>query len=106
MLEFQYSILTFSSGGKLKILKRFNFKEKQRGLPRFVDQVGHQTMYECIGKHFFTKSCHCQTYQNYEQSPQRLQKLYFQSHFSASKINGIFLNFFSVKNIRPGDQLL
>ena len=23
-------------------------------------------------KHFFTKSCHCQTYQNYEQSRQKL----------------------------------
>ena len=35
--------------------------------------------------------CHCHTYQNYEQPP---QNLYFQSHFSASKINQIFLNFF------------
>ena len=73
----------------------------------FFDQVGHQTMYASIGnKHFFTKSCHRQTYQNYEQPPQRLQNSDFQSHFSASKINRIFLNFFSVKNIRPGDQLL
>ena len=44
-----------------------------------------------------------QTYQNYE-PPQRSQ--YFQSHFSASKLKGISLIFFSVKNIRPGDQLL
>ena len=44
-------------------------------------------------KHFFTKSCHSQTYQNYEQAHQRLQNLYFQSHFSASKINGMFLIF-------------
>ena len=42
--------------------------------------------YAYIGnKHFST------TYQNYEQPPQRLQNLYFQSHFSASKIKGIFL---------------
>ena len=35
--------------------------------PRFFDQVGHQTTYAYIGnKHFFTKSCHRQTYQNYE----------------------------------------
>ena len=62
--------------------------------PRFFDQVGHQTMSACIeNKHFFTKSCH-QTYQNYEQPPQSLQNLYFQSHFSASKINRIFLIFF------------
>ena len=36
-------------------------------------QVGHETMYASSGnKHFFTKSCHCQTYQNYEQSLQKL----------------------------------
>ena len=41
--------------------------------PRFFDQVGHETMYAYSGnKHFFTKSCHCQTYQNYEQSQQKL----------------------------------
>ena len=38
--------------------------------PRFFDQVGHETMYASSGnKHFFTKSCHRQTYQNYEQPP-------------------------------------
>ena len=37
---------------------------------------------------FFTKSCHCQTYQNYSQPPHRLQNSAFQSHFSASKIIG------------------
>ena len=41
--------------------------------PRFFDQVEHETMYASSGnKHFFTKSCHCQTYQNYEQSRQKL----------------------------------
>ena len=41
--------------------------------PRFFDQVGHEIMYASSGnKHFFTKSCHCQTYQNYEQSLQKL----------------------------------
>ena len=41
---------------------------------RFFDQVGHETMYASSGnKHFFTKSCHRrQTYQNYEQSRQKL----------------------------------
>ena len=54
-----------------------------RCLPRFFDQVGHQSMSAYIeNKHFFTKSCHRQTYQNYEQTPQSLQNLYFQSHFS------------------------
>ena len=42
-------------------------------------------------KHFFTKSCHRQTYQNYEQPCQTYQNLYFQSHFSVVKIGGIFL---------------
>ena len=41
--------------------------------PRFFDQVGHQTMFASSGnKHFFTKSCYRQTYQNYEQSRQKL----------------------------------
>ena len=31
--------------------------------PRFFDQVGHETMYASSGnKHFFIKSCHCQTF--------------------------------------------
>ena len=34
---------------------------------RFVVQVGHETTYAAIGNyHFFTKTCHCQTYQNHE----------------------------------------
>ena len=34
-----------------------------RDRPRFFDQVGHKTMYASSGnKHFFTKSCHRQTY--------------------------------------------
>ena len=38
--------------------------------PRFFDQVGHETMYASSGnKDFFTKSCHRQTYQNYEHPP-------------------------------------
>ena len=52
----------------------------------FFDQVGHRITSACIEN--------CQTYQNYEQPPQSLQNLYFQSHFSASKINRIFLIFF------------
>ena len=42
-------------------------------------------------KYFFTKSCHRQTYQNYEQPPQTSQNLSFQSHFSLLKIGQIFL---------------
>ena len=54
---------------------------------RFFDQVGHETMYASSGnKHFLTKSCHRQAYQNYEQPPQTYQNLYFQSNFSKLKI--------------------
>ena len=48
-----------------------------KGIPirvrtRFFDQVGHETMDAFSGnKHFFTKSRHRQTYQNYEQSRQK-----------------------------------
>ena len=50
--------------------------------PRFFNQVGHETMYVSSGnKHLFTKSCHHQTYQNYEQPPRTSQNLYFQSFF-------------------------
>ena len=39
----------------------------------FFDQIGHETMYASSeNKHFFTKSCHRQTYQNNEQSRQKL----------------------------------
>ena len=53
---------------------------------RFFDQVWHQTTYLSIGnKHFFSKSCHRQTYQNYE------KKI---AIFVLSK------SFFSIKNQR------
>ena len=60
---------------------------------RFSDQVGHETMYASRGnKHFFTKSCHRQTYQNYEQSRQKLgtflvDKVLQKSEFSKNFIN-------------------
>ena len=58
----------------------------------FLNQVGHETMYASSGnKHFFTKSCHRQTYQNYEQPPRTSQNSYFQSNFSVLKIGQIFL---------------
>ena len=41
--------------------------------PRFFDQVGHQTTNASSGnRYFFTKYCNRQTYQNYEQSRQKL----------------------------------
>ena len=66
-------------------------KARIRVRPRFFDQVGHETMDASSGnKHFFTKSCHRQTYQNYEQPPQTSQNSCFQSHFSVLKIGRIF----------------
>ena len=41
-----------------------------RNRPRFFEQVGYETMFvSSENKHFFTKSCHRQTYQIYEQPP-------------------------------------
>ena len=75
--------------------------------PRFFDQVGHETMYASSGnKHFFTKSCHRQTYQNYEQPPRTSQNSNFQSFFSGLKIGRIFPTFFSVKNIGLGYNIV
>ena len=49
------------------------YDARTRVHPRFFDQVGHQTNNASSGnKHFFIKSCHRQTYQNYEQSRQKL----------------------------------
>ena len=46
---------------------------KTRVRPRFFDQVGNETMYASSGnKLYVTKSHHRQTYQNYEQSRQKL----------------------------------
>ena len=74
---------------------------------KFFDRVGHETMYASSGnKHFSTKSCHRQTYQNYEQPPRTSQNSYFQSHFSVLKIGRIFPKKNSMKNIGLGDQLL
>ena len=40
---------------------------------RYFDQVGHKsTSVSSENKHFFSKYCHCQTHQNYEQSLQKL----------------------------------
>ena len=52
---------------------------------------GHEISYASSrNKHFFTKLCHCQTYQNHEQPPQTSQNSYFQSHFSVLKFGLIF----------------
>ena len=60
---------------------------QNRVRPRFFDQVGHETMYASSGnKHFFTKSCHRKTYQNYEQPPCTYQNSDNQTHFLVLKI--------------------
>ena len=44
----------------------------------------------CIeNKHIFTKSCHRQTNQNYEQPPQGLQNLYFDAQLDQKILEGI-----------------
>ena len=55
-----------SPSEEMLILSALDFKELEiRVRPRFFDQVGHETMYASSGnEHFFTKSCHRQTYQN------------------------------------------
>ena len=61
-----------------------------RNCHRFFDQVGHQTMYASIeNKHFFTKYVIISMINLLKDC-----KILTISHFSASKINGIFLNFF------------
>ena len=50
---------------------------------RFFAQV---TCVSSGNKHFFTKPCHRQTYQNYEQPPRTSQDSDFQSNFSVWKI--------------------
>ena len=50
--------------------------EQSRLRQRFFDQVGHETMNaSSANKHFFTKSRHRQTYQNYEQTRQKLDTI-------------------------------
>ena len=84
-----------------------------RNSSRFFDQVSHQKTYAYIkNKHFFTKSCHCQTYQSYEQPPQSLQKFILSKSFLSIKFQQnlwepeSFWIFFSLKNIRLGNKLL
>jgi hypothetical protein len=72
---------------------------KIRVRPRFFDQVGIGTMYASSGnRHFFTKSCYCQTYQNYEQPSQTSRNWQFQSYFSVLKIGQIFQKKNSMNN--------
>ena len=60
--------------------------------PRFFDQVGHQTTNASIGNvYFLTKSCHCQTYQNYEQSRQKLGTFSVNKVLKISKFSKISL---------------
>ena len=63
--------------------------------PRLFDQVGHQTMYAFMGnKQFFTKQCHCQTYQNYELSRQKL------GTFLENKVHTLKIKVFKISFIK------
>ena len=59
------------------LLKSHGFQDKRhiylRYLSNFFDRWAHETTYAYIGnKHFFTKSCHRQTYQNSKISWQKM----------------------------------
>ena len=61
--------------------------------PRFFDQVGHQTTNAAIeNKYFFTKWCHRQTHQNYEQSWQKLGSFLVNKVLKKSKFSKKFIN--------------
>ena len=85
-----------------------------RVCPRFFDQVGHETSHASSGNnHFFCKSCHCQTYQNFDQRRQNLgtilgnklsqkskfSKYFFNQSWSPSLI--FFIDFFFFGKIQP-----
>ena len=68
--------------------------------------LAHETTCAPSGNHhLFTISCHRQTYQYFQQSPQRLQCSDFQSPFSPLKTSGIFMKK-TLKNTKIGCQLL
>ena len=61
----------YSIGQKLSVMPADGFNQNWidtlciRYLARFFDHCAHETTYASIeNKHFFTKSCHFQTYQN------------------------------------------
>ena len=91
----------FRLGGQHCFKKWFLFQvemetrdRSNRVRPRFFDLAWHETMYASSGnKYFFTISCHCQTYQNYEQPPRTSQNSYFQSFFCVKN----WLNLFKKK---------
>ena len=77
-------------------------------------RAGHETKYASIGNnYFFTKSCHPQIYQNYEQSRQKLGTFLENKVFQKSKFSKkiffkvcLFLSpiFFSEKKLERFDQ--
>ena len=90
-------VFTYSKSTKPEFLYKWNYVFISfdpfhiRVRPRFFGQAGHETTYASSGnKHFFTNSCHRQTYQNYEQPPQISQNLYFQRHFCVLNFGRIF----------------
>ena len=80
-----------SEYGFIDRLRQFRAGMKRQFYPlRFFVWVWHETIDASSGnKHFFTKQCHWQTYQNYEQSQQELSTL--------STLKGIFFQKLSLK---------
>ena len=70
--------------------------------PRFFDQIGHQTTCAFMrNKHFSNKLCHHQTYENYEQSWQKLDTFLVKKLLYKSKFSKIFINLNFFGKIRP-----
>ena len=77
-----------------------------RDRPRLFDQVGHQTTNAYIGnKHFSLNNDLVKLTKIMNNLVKDLKILSF-SHFSVSKIGGIFPKRITMKNISLGDQLL
>ena len=71
----------------LETFMDFFSRGRSRVRPRFFDQVGNQTTNAYIGnKYIFTKLCHHQTYQNYENLVKDLKILSFKVIFQCLKL--------------------
>ena len=96
------SIQTWSVQGSASLLKNFVIKPWPISrshhctggidtVKDFLFKLDMKPWYSSSGnRHFFTKYCQRQTYQNYEKPPRTPQNYDFQSHFSVLKTGWIF----------------
>ena len=82
----------------VKIIIVIKNKAFSRYHSRFVVRVGHETMYASRGyKHFFTKSCHCQTY-SYLSNKRTCPLILFKNKVQPTLLAPIFNFDLSTKN--------